>query len=96
VATKKTKGLVKEKFTKGQILADIADSTGLAKKQVGAVIDELGILIERHIRKNAAGEFVLPGLLKLLPFGSPPPKSARASIRLPARRPFSKRDQLAR
>lgn len=77
MATKKTKGLVKEKFTKGQILADIADSTGLTKKQVGAVIDELGVLIERHIKKNSAGEFVLPGLLKIATIRKPATKERK-------------------
>ena len=77
MATKKTKGLVKEKYTKGQILADIADSTGLTKKQVGAVVDELGAVIERHIRKNAAGEFVLPGLLKIATIRKPATKERK-------------------
>jgi len=64
VATKKNT-VIKEKYTKTQILAEIAENTGLTKKQAGAVIDELGGVIERHIKKKAVGEFVLPGLLKI-------------------------------
>ena len=40
-------------------------TTGLNKKQVSSVLDELGIQIERHVKKNAVGTFTLPGLLKI-------------------------------
>jgi nucleoid DNA-binding protein len=56
---------VKEKYTKGQILAELADKTGLSKKDVGGLFDELTGLIERHINKKGIGEFTLPGLLKI-------------------------------
>jgi len=56
---------VKERYTKTQILAEIAENTELSKKDVAAVIDELADVIERHIRKRSCGEFVLPGLLKI-------------------------------
>jgi nucleoid DNA-binding protein len=61
VATKK----IANKYTKTQIVGDIAGSTGLTRKQVSAVIDGLGCVIERHVKKGAVGEFVLPGLLKI-------------------------------
>ena len=57
---------IKEKYTKTQILDAIAESTELSRKQVGAVIDALGDVIERHVKKGAAGEFALPGLLKIV------------------------------
>lgn len=56
---------VKERYTKTQILTEIAEATELNKKQVGAVLDELTNVIEGHIKKRACGEFVLPGLLKV-------------------------------
>jgi nucleoid DNA-binding protein len=56
---------VKKPMTKSQLLAEIAESTGVAKKDVGAVLDELGSVIERHVQKGAAGQFTLPGLLKV-------------------------------
>jgi nucleoid DNA-binding protein len=52
-------------MTKSVILNEIAVNTGLAKKQVSSVIDELAILIERHIKKRAPGQFTLPGLMKI-------------------------------
>ena len=54
-----------EKFTKTAILTAISDDTGLSKKQVGSVLDGLTDLIERHLKKRGAGEFTLPGLLKI-------------------------------
>ncbi|MDA1073954.1 MAG: HU family DNA-binding protein, partial [Proteobacteria bacterium] len=56
---------IRTKMTKTAILGDIAEKTELSRKQVGAVIEELEILIERHIKKGGAGEFTLPGLLKV-------------------------------
>ena len=52
-------------MTKSAIMEDIAGSTGLAKKQVSAVLDELSGLIECHIKKGAVGQFALPGLMKI-------------------------------
>lgn len=52
-------------MTKTAILNEIAGNTDLSRAQVGAVLDELETLIERHIRKRAVGEFTLPGLLKI-------------------------------
>jgi nucleoid DNA-binding protein len=66
-AAKKVKRLpaVKDRYTKSAILSEIAENADLTKTQVAAVLDELSTLIERHIRKGAAGEFTLPGLLKI-------------------------------
>ncbi len=62
---KKTSSAIQEKYTKTAILNTISENTGLSKKQVSQVLDELGDLIERHIKKRAVGEFTLPGLLKI-------------------------------
>jgi len=56
---------VKAPMKKTAILNEITTSTGLTKKQVSSVLDELEILIERHIKKKAAGQFTLPGLMKI-------------------------------
>ena len=53
------------KLTKTQIQDQIAECTGLARKQVASVLDCLSDVIEAHLTKNAVGEFVLPGLLKI-------------------------------
>jgi nucleoid DNA-binding protein len=63
MAKKATK--VERAMGKGEILAELADSTELSKKQVGRVLDEMAALIERHIGKRSVGTFTLPGLLKV-------------------------------
>lgn len=56
---------VKEPMTKAVMISEIAETTGLNKKQVNSVIDELAIIIERHIKTRAPGKFILPGLIKV-------------------------------
>jgi len=56
---------VKKPMTKSAIIGEIALNTELTKKQVSSVLDELGILIERHIKKRSPGKFVFPGLMKI-------------------------------
>ncbi len=53
-------------MTKTQMLAEIAGTVELSKKQVQSVLDELSGLIERHINpKKGVSQFTLPGLLKV-------------------------------
>ena len=56
---------VKQAMTKSQVFSEIAESTGLSRKQVASVFDELTTVVERHIKKGAVGQFTLPGLLKV-------------------------------
>ena len=56
---------IRKPMTKSGITAEISDKTGLTKKQVSSVLDEMTILIERHIKKGGAGQFSLPGLMKV-------------------------------
>ncbi len=65
VAKKSVTTAIAQPMTKSQILNHISEVTELSRKDVSAVIDELTILIERHIKKRGAGEFKLPGLLKI-------------------------------
>ena len=64
-APAKATSAIQDKYTKTQILNTISENTGLARKEVSSVLDELGVLIERHIKKRGVGEFTLPGLLKI-------------------------------
>ena len=52
-------------MTKSEIINEVCTNTELSKKQVNAVLDELTILIERHIKKRSTGKFSLPGLFKV-------------------------------
>ncbi len=68
---------IKERYTKTQILSELAENTGLTKKEVTAVLDELTDLMERHIKKRGCGEFVLPGLLKVVTKKKPATKARK-------------------
>ncbi|WP_237066581.1 HU family DNA-binding protein [Microbulbifer guangxiensis] len=70
---------IKEKYTKTQILNEIAENTELSRKQVQSVLDELSNVIEGHIKKRAVGEFALPGLMKITTVKKPA-KKARKGI----------------
>ena len=65
----------KERYTKTQILDQIGEETELSRKQVAAVLESLSGVIEGHIKKRAVGEFVLPGLLKIVTVRKPATKA---------------------
>ena len=75
-----------ERYTKTQILDQIGEETELSRKQVAAVLESLSGVIEGHIKKRAVGEFVLPGLLKIVTVRKPATK-ARTGIN-----PFTKEE----
>jgi nucleoid DNA-binding protein len=56
---------IQKKYTKTEILNEIAAKTAVNRRDVSAVLEQLDVLIERHIKKRAVGEFTLPGLLKI-------------------------------
>ena len=60
MAKKAAKGL-----SKSDVLNELADKTGLQRKQVAGVLEELGNLIERQLGKKGPGVFTVPGLLKM-------------------------------
>ena len=56
-------------------MASLSESTGLPKKDVVAVLDKLGVLVERHIKRRAVGAFTLPGLLRIVRVRKPAGKA---------------------
>ena len=68
---------VKEKMTKSQMIATLADDSGLSKKEVTSVMGSLERLIEASIGKRAAGEFTLPGLMKITTVRKPAVKARK-------------------
>jgi len=68
---------IQERYSKTQMVGEIAENTGLNRKEVGAVLDELSILIQRHMKKRSVGEFVLPGLLKIVKVKKPARKARK-------------------
>ena len=68
---------VQKPLTKTQLYAEIAAATGVSKKDVSAVFDELVNSIERHVKKRGPGVFTLPGLLKIKTVKKPAQKARK-------------------
>lgn len=56
---------IEKHLNKSQLISTLAEGSGLTKKDVTSVLDELSVIISRHVRDGGAGEFVLPGILKI-------------------------------
>jgi len=76
-APKKKATALKEAMSKTQLLAELAENTELTKAQVARVLEELGVIIERHIKKRAVGKFIFPGLLKIQAVKKPARKAQK-------------------
>ena len=68
---------IQKPLNKTQILEDISENTGVTRKEVAAVLDALGNVIERHIHKGAVGQFTFPGLLKVKAVQKPAQKARK-------------------
>lgn len=78
-------------LTKTEILVSLSETTGVAKKDVGAVFDALGDLIDKELNKGAKTAdkgFTIPGLCKIVTKYKPATK-ARKGIN-----PFTKEEQM--
>ena len=74
--------------TKSEILACIAKTTELPRKQVAAVLEALAGLIGAGVGKKGPGVFAVPGLMKITVIQKPA---------VPARKginPFTKQEQI--
>jgi nucleoid DNA-binding protein len=81
--------------TKGEIYTKLATKTGLSKKQVSTVFDELTELIGNELGKKGPGLFVVPGLLKLKIVRKPATK-AKTGINPFTKEPMSYKAKPAR
>ncbi len=84
----KKKKTIKAKFTKTQIVNQIAEENEMSKSEVNGVLESLSEIIQLHINKKSVGEFVLPGLLKIQTVKKPARK-ARKGIN-----PFTKEEMM--
>jgi nucleoid DNA-binding protein len=74
--------------TKSEILAGVAETTGLSRKQVASVLDSLSAHIKSALGKKGPGIFAVPGLMKITVVHKPA---------VPARKginPFTKMEQM--
>jgi nucleoid DNA-binding protein len=74
--------------SKSEILASIAGTTELSRKQVASVFEALSGLIKKNVGKKGPGMFVVPGLMKIVVIHKPATK-ARKGIN-----PFTKQEQV--
>ncbi|MDX9975211.1 MAG: HU family DNA-binding protein [FCB group bacterium] len=84
---KKSTATVKPR-TKGEIYRELGEKTGLTRKQVIAVFEEMTGMVKRDLSKKGPGVFTIPGLLKLKVKRKPATK-ARKGIN-----PFTKEEQI--
>ena len=82
------KAAASKPMTKTEILNSLAESTGLNKKEIGGVLEELGSLIGSNLGKKGPGVFNVPGLMKVKVVRKPATK-ARKGIN-----PFTKEEQM--
>ena len=74
--------------TKSEILACIAESTELSRKQVAAVFDALSGCIGNAVGKKGPGVFTVPGLMKITVVQKPAVKAHKGI------NPFTKQEQM--
>ena len=87
-AAPKAVGPVKARYSKSQIVQEIADITSVARKEVGKMLEHLEDIIARHLSPKGPGEFVLPGILKINTIKKPA-KKARKGVN-----PFTGEEQM--
>lgn len=64
-------------MTKSQLMASIAETTKLPKRQVAAVVESLADHISRHLKPKGVGKFTLPGLAKFTTVSKPARKARK-------------------
>ncbi len=55
----------KKPLTKTQLMANLAETTGLTKNEVAGVFDALGAEIKKSLGPRGAGAITIPGLIKI-------------------------------
>ena len=71
--------VIKEAMTKSAMMSAIADDTELSKKQVIAVFDTLGTIINGHLKKGGAGVCTIPGLMKIKTIHKPATRARKGT-----------------
>ena len=78
---------IKEALTKSGLVAHLSESSGVAARDVRAVLASLEGAVQASVSKKGAGSFTLPGLLKITSV-KVPAKPKRKGIN-----PFTKEEQ---
>jgi len=75
---------IKDAFTKTQLYAHISEETGVARKEAAKGFESLGEASKGQGKSRGAGEFKVPGLLKIKA-GQEPATEARKYVHHPCR-----------
>ncbi|GGA36369.1 MULTISPECIES: HU family DNA-binding protein [Dyella] len=78
---------IKDALSKSGLVAHLAETTGLASKDVRGVLSALEGVVHASVHKKGAGMFTLPGLLKITAVNVPA-KPRRKGVN-----PFTKEEQ---
>ena len=63
--SKATATVAKKAPSKSEVTNNIAEATGLSKKQVGSVLEALSAEIKKSLSNKGSGVFAIPGLVKI-------------------------------
>ncbi len=74
--------------TKSQIFGNISDKTGLTRKEVSGVFEEMATMIKKDLGRSGPGTFTVPGLMKIKKVHKPR-RAARKGIN-----PFTKEEMM--
>ena len=64
-------------MTKSEIVSGIADKTGLTKKDVSSVFEEMAAQIKKSLGRSGVGAYTVPGLMKLVVQRKPATKARK-------------------
>lgn len=64
-------------MTKSEIFTALAEATGLTRKDISKVFEELGVLVAKNLGKKGPGQFSLPGLAKMRAVRKPATKATQ-------------------
>ncbi len=63
--------------TKTDILKTISENTGLTRKEVVSVFDEMGLIMKKDLGRRGPGVFTIPGLVKCRVVSKPAVKARK-------------------
>ncbi|MBS0286198.1 MAG: HU family DNA-binding protein [Proteobacteria bacterium] len=78
VAAKKASGPIsvgRKPFSKSQFVSEIAERTGIARKDVTAMMEVVGSIIDAHLQKSGPEVFSWPGMFKIQVIKKPATKA---------------------
>lgn len=76
-AATKTIRAIKDPYTKSTLYSELSERTGLTRKEIASVFDNLGDIVEGHVKRNGAGTFTMPGMLKVKVVKKPATKARK-------------------